>query len=472
MKKLIFLALALFTLSSFAEEVVLNNFESGFYAKWGTNGNVGNSPDENHENFSIVNNPAKSDINQSDKAGKFHRLKSGNWWALAWFEFAPVEITASLSKPKYLHISVYKPVASTVCVQIKDVMISPTQNTGEMNSDKQTQTNEWQDLVFKIITSGTFAMMEVKPDFVNSPSPAERLADDIDIYIDNIVLNDDPTPLGEEPEPQPEYLGKVPEGFEGANTLLDPLFYEERFGTFGQTAASTDLTVADNPAKVGINTTNKCAKFVRKVSGQWWAGAFIIPSNQMVIDQTNKYFHIMVYRESDPAPLSLKLENSTGNTGDIILEGNTAGTYDWVDYVFEVPSDKYGTYDKIAFMPDFVESPAPAERYFDDALIYFDAIEISANPAPRTSAEISGLNAASALQLKAWTDGTGNIRIQIPAQGNSRIDLFSATGQRISTKSVRDEQFVSMAVNDLRGIVLVRLTTEEGTVYTSKINLR
>lgn len=473
MKKLFLLFVAVFSLIVNAEDVVIQNFESGFSGKWGTNGNVGNVADENHENFAIVDNPSKSGINTSDKVGKFHRLQSGNWWALSWFEFNTIEITASLSQPKYLHISVYKPIASMVCVQLKDKIYEPTSNTGELKNDKQTKTNEWQDLVYKITSSGTFGLMEVKPDFVNSPPLSERLTGDIDIYFDNIVINNDPTPLGEEPEPLPEFKGKLPEGFEGENTLIDPVFYAERFASFGQPGAATDLTVVDNPAKVGTNTTNKVAKFVRKVNGNWWAGVFMIPLNPMVINENYKFFHIMVYRESDPAPLSLKLESSTGNTGDIVLEGNVAGTYDWIDYVFEVPAEKFGTYDKIAFMPDFIESPAPSERYFEDALIYFDALEINNDPNPRTSAEISGLFTPAARQLTSWHDGNGNIQIRLPHNAqNCVIELVSATGQLVKRiVSIQQDNNVTIPANDTHGLVLVKLTTASGEVYTSKLTL-
>ncbi len=472
MKKITLLLSVLFSFSLYAQDIVIQDFESGFLSTWGTNGNIGNTPDENHENFSIVNNPAKSEINNSDKVGKFHRLQSGNWWALAWFEFNEIQIEASLTKPKYLHISVYKPIASTVCIQLKDIMIQPTNNTGELKSDKQTKTNEWQDVVFKITRSGTFKIMEVKPDFVNQPL-ADRLQGDIDIYFDNIVINDDPTPLGEEPEPLPEYKGKMPEGFEGANTLLDPLFYEERFGTFGQPAAATDLVVVDNPAKVGINTTAKCAKFVRKMAGQWWAGAFMVPVNTMVVSETNKYFHIMVYRETEATPLSLKLENSEDNTGDIILEGNEAGTYDWVDYVFEIPAEKYGIYERITFMPDFYEEAAPAERFFDNINIYFDALELNNNPAPRTSGEVAGIFNPKNDESINWVkvEKSGNIVIDFPENDRKySAQLYNVSGQLVN--SLKDvNASVTIPTNQLKGVYLVKITTLTGNVYNVKVCL-
>lgn len=472
MKKLFLLASLAISFSLYAEEIVIQNFESGFSGTWGTNGNSGTSPDENHDNFSIVNNPSKIGINESNKVGKFHRLQSGNWWALAWFEFPEIQVEATLSKPKYLHISVYKSVASTVCLQMKDLMIDPTSNTGEMKNDKQTKVNEWQDLVFKLTSSGVFRIVEIKPDFINQPL-SERLDGDIDIYFDNIVINDDPTPLGEEPEPLPEFKGVLPEGFEGINTLLDQVFYEERFGTFGQNSDITSLVVTDNPAKVGINTTNKCAKFTRKVNGEWWAGAYMMPQNQIVVDSDNKYLHIMVYREFDATPLSLKLENSTGNTGDIVLEGDEAGIYDWVDYVFEIPADKYGVYDKIAFMPDFINDPAPADRFIEDVAIYFDAIEVSNDATPRTSGDITSLgDEEHLLNIDVRVDNMGNIQISAPSESTYSVQLYNAMGVQVGAMSdAGSEGQILIQANHLKGVLLVKVVSADGIVYTAKVCL-
>jgi len=471
MKKMTLFILLTFSFSLYAQENVINNFESAFTGGWGTNGNSGTAPDENHDNFSIVDNPSKTGINTSNKVGKFHRLKSGNWWALAWFQFNPIHITATVAAPKYLHISVYKPIASTVCVQLKDVAISPTVNTGELISDKQTKINEWQDIVYKITITGSIADMEVKPDFVSTSAPSNRLTDDIDIYIDNIVINNDPTPLGETPEPQPEFKGNLPEGFEGVNTLIDPVFYPDRFNSYGQTTAISDLTVSDNPSKIGINTTDKCAKFVRKANGDWWAGVYMIPLNPIVVNETNNYFHIMVYRESEPTPLNIKLENATGNSGDITVQGNEAGTYDWVDYVFQVPADKYGTYDKLDIMPDFLQTPAPSERYFSDALFYFDAIELNNSPTPRISAVISGVLNPTKNKLNAWSDGNGNIKLHSPQNENCSIQLYNSIGEMLNNITVNQPNgLVTIPSNQLSGVILVRLATSKG-IFTSKVSL-
>lgn len=471
MKRILISLFLICSITLFATDVVISDFESGFVGTWGTNGNSGTEPVEDNVNFSIVDNPSKDDINSSDKVAKFIRLQSGNWWALSWFEFDEIEIEASINSPKYLHISFYKPVSSTICVQIKDTMIDPVSNTGEITSDAQTKVNEWQDVVYKITTSGTFKLIEVKPDFVNAVV-SDRLDSDIDIYIDNIVINDDPTPLGEEPEPEPDFLGYLPEGFEGENTLLDTYFYGDRFGTFGQEGASTDLTVVDNPSKVGVNTTSKCAQFVRKVSGEWWAGLYLIPANSMELNEDSKYMHIMIYRESEPAPLSLKLENGEGDTGDILIEGDPNGTYDWVDYVFECPADKYGTYDKIAFMPDFVEDPAPSSRYFEDASIYFDAIEISNDPEPRTSAEIAGIATTSTQTACAWKTNGSNLVLALPTVNSGVVNIYNVVGELVSaTPFSKTSTNVTLDKPQQTGIYIVKIISTNGAEQYAKIKL-
>ncbi len=170
-------------------EVVVINFESGFTGRWGTNGN-GSGLAEDHDAFKIVENPNKSDKNNSDKVGMFERKVTGNWWAYAWFEFDTISIEIT---PKYLHIMVNKPIVSTVCAQIKDRHATPSSNTGEMKSNAQTLTNEWQDLVFKINNTGDFCYFEFKPDFVNAV-PSSRLTENINIYFDDIVINNSSEP--------------------------------------------------------------------------------------------------------------------------------------------------------------------------------------------------------------------------------------------------------------------------------------
>ncbi|HQB27594.1 MAG TPA: hypothetical protein PLO29_01465 [Paludibacter sp.] len=183
---------------------IVSNFENGFYAGNGTNGNNEGGLIANSPNFTIVDNPDPSAVNSTSKVGKFIRKKDGNWWAYAWFEFQPIEIQYV---PLYLHIMIRKPINSTVCVQVKDRHANPVSNTGELVSNAQNVVNEWQDLVFEIPNTGNYSYIEIKPDFVNAV-PSSRLTEDIDIYFDEIIINGSSTPrtfseqkLGEYPFP-------------------------------------------------------------------------------------------------------------------------------------------------------------------------------------------------------------------------------------------------------------------------------
>ena len=170
-------------------EQKITDFETGFVGKWGTNGN-GNELTEDHEAFAIVDNPFKNEKNNSDKVAVLNRKINGNWWAYAWFNFDTISIETS---PKYLHVMVNKPIVSTICAQMKDRHASPSANTGEIKSEAQTLVNDWQDIVFKINNTGDYCYFEFKPDFINAV-PSTRLTGDINIYFDDLIINDSPDP--------------------------------------------------------------------------------------------------------------------------------------------------------------------------------------------------------------------------------------------------------------------------------------
>ena len=172
-----------------SKEYKIIDFENGFPGKWGTNGNS-KGLSEDHEYFTIVDNPDKNGINRSEKVGKFRRVLNGQWWGYAWFEF---DMAIMDTKPKYLHIMVNKPIASTICAQLKDAHSGGNSNSNEITSNAQTKINEWQDVVFPINNIGDYCYFEFKPDFVNAP-PNSRLSEPIDIYFDEIIINNNPNP--------------------------------------------------------------------------------------------------------------------------------------------------------------------------------------------------------------------------------------------------------------------------------------
>lgn len=439
----------------------VSDFESGFSGSKGVNGQPDYQPGS--AEFEIVDNPSKAGINTSDKVGRFTRKVNGNWWAYAWFEFAPIEITASRTAPKYLHIKVYKPLVSTVCAQLKDKHDEPTANSGEIINKKQTKENEWQDLVFKITTSGVYSYLEFKPDFENYEVPS-RLTSDIQIYFDDVVINDDPTGVGEEPEPVIVFEGNLPENFEGANTLLDTRFYGENYGTFGNNESEPQyLSTVENPYVDQVNVSAHCAKFIRRVTGEWWAGVWMQPKEPVVVDVTRNYFHVFVYKPMESA-VTLKLEGAV-STGDIQAINSGDRTDEWVDYVFEFGADKYGSYDKINFMPDFVPDLAPTDRFIKDQMIYFDDMVINGDPTPRVS-NVSGLSATMVKPMN-WLDG--NNQFHLGKAGSQIVKVYTVDG-RLSASYVTSDAVVDFSGLQ-RGFYIVK-TDDNGESQITKVKIK
>ena len=208
-------------------------------------------------NFTLAPNPDKTGINTSDQVGKFCRLQSGQWWAYAWFTFNQISIEATVSQPKYVHVSIYKPVVSRVTLQMRDANGSNVYNTGEIHNDKQTAANVWQEFVFKITKSGNIGFIAIKPDFVNAPV-SSRLSGDIDIYIDNIYINDDPTPL----EPLRSSSGNLPKILKDLHTLLNRSLMPVTDLIIDSIFSPTDVPY-DNPLKVG-NLSDNAARLPEK----------------------------------------------------------------------------------------------------------------------------------------------------------------------------------------------------------------
>ncbi len=440
MKKITLLLLVMFSLATYGQTVSVFDFESDFPGRWGTNGNPANQGGfVDNVNFSIVDNPSISGINTSAKVGKFHRLKSGLWWALAWFDINP--LTIGDGKTKYLHISVYKPLASDVCIQLKDKVPGPTLQTAEVKNTTQTKVNEWQELVFAIKNpnthtgDGIYKILEVKPDFVNSP-PSGRLEDDIDIYFDNIYVNDDPNPVVPVEPIEEIIIHDFESDFPGRSGTN---------GNPGNQAAFEDnvnFTVVDNPSVSGINKSAKVGKFQRLKSGLWWALTwFDIEPLTIKAGQTH-YLHISVYKPlaSDVCiQLKDKVPGPTLQTAEVKNSTQTK-INEWQELVFAIKNPNTltgdGIYKILEVKPDFVNNtPAlVSDRLDNDIDIYFDNIYINGDPNPVESTPTS-TKASERRDIKAWISSDGDIHVEKP-DSSGWAKLYSANGILLYDSSI------------------------------------
>lgn len=161
--------------------------------------------------------------------------------------------------------------------------------------------------------------------------------------------------------------------------------------------------------------------------------------------------------------INIKLEEGSpvANTGDIVVTPAASDVNKWTDYVFEIPAAKYGTYSKIAIFLDFMQTPAPSERFSENQLIYFDNIEINNSPDLRIGdigTGLTGLNTDN--KIKVWKDMEGNIRIVNNDDVESVVRLFDIVGKQVQSLWVKPGESV-IATDGLQGIYILKTASQQ-----------
>ena len=134
-------------------------------------------------NFSIIPNPDKSGVNLSDYVIKFHRAKNGVPWG-GFYSGTPIDVTTN----KFMHVKVWKPRISPIVFKIEGGAAGTVEHPSTV---PQTVTGAWVDYVFDFSEkTGTYPTITFMPDF----EAVLTLTEDIDIYFDDIILNNDPKP--------------------------------------------------------------------------------------------------------------------------------------------------------------------------------------------------------------------------------------------------------------------------------------
>jgi hypothetical protein len=134
--------------------------------------------------MTVVPNPDASGINTSNYVVEFFRDKDGVPWGGFW-SATPVDVTTN----KYMHVKVWKPRISPIKFKIEGGAAG-TIEAPSMNP--QTKIGEWEDIVFDFSAkTGPYPVVAFMPDFEDPLV----LTDNITLYFDDIILNNDPSPL-------------------------------------------------------------------------------------------------------------------------------------------------------------------------------------------------------------------------------------------------------------------------------------
>nr|NQU92735.1 T9SS type A sorting domain-containing protein [Bacteroidota bacterium] len=141
------------------------------------------------ETFFIIDNPYPSGINTSAKVMQFNRRGTdddGQAWGGFWANNDP---QFDVSLHKYVHVMVWKPKASPVKFKLEG---GPSGTLEIESTNQQTETDKWVDMVFAFDTmNGTYPVCAFMPDFEDPLTSAGV----VELYFDNIRVNDDPNPF-------------------------------------------------------------------------------------------------------------------------------------------------------------------------------------------------------------------------------------------------------------------------------------
>ena len=341
MKKLVlFIALVFISAIGYLNAQVIENFES-----IPLNMMLGGADDLS--TMEVVANPDPSGINTSATVVKFTRDMNGVPWGGFWSALpTPVDLTTN----KYVHVKVWKPRISILKFKVEG---GPSANLEIPSMNPQTLTGQWEDIVFDFTeVTGNWNTVVFMPDFEDPIT----LTEDIIIYFDDIMVNNDPNPN--------TAAGYIIENLEHIPINL----------MLGGAEDLSTMTVVANPDPSGINPSATVMEFFRDKDGVPWGGFW--STLPVPIDvTTNKYFHVKVWK-TRISPIKFKIEKPGENHEIASMNAQTL-TNEWQDMVFDV-SAYTGEWTIIALMPDF-EDPLTLT---EDITIYFDDIRLTNVPDP------------------------------------------------------------------------------------------
>jgi hypothetical protein len=395
---------------------------------------LSNDPYPN-DSLVIVANPAKNGVNSSDGVLKFRRSKDGAVWAGFWSKLAS---EYDMTGYQYVTVSLMKPRLSTVKFKVEGGTTNPTYF--ELPSaNTASKANEWEKFIFHFPdATGKYKIIAMLLDFQD---PVD-LAEDINIYVDNITL-------------RTAAIG-------GDSIVLEDFELLKLNQLSNDPYPNDSLKVVSNPAKDDVNGSDNVLKFRRSKDGAAWAGWWSTLSKK--IDMTNnKYILVKVWKPR-VSTIKFKVEGGTTNPSFFELESVSpqATTNAWEQMVFHYP-DATGEYATIAMLPDFSDPVGLDE----DMVMYIDDIVLSptetgipsgvVDPKEREDVGIYPNPVKSTLNFENLKDV-------------DRITISNIVGQQVMvTRNIRNEK-VSINVSSLtNGIYMVSVVDKNGNTTVRKV---
>jgi hypothetical protein len=402
----VFVAL-LCTIALQANDVVLHDFESSNPAvgvKYGAA-------------FEMVANPLPGGLNTTANVGKISRT-SANWYELIYF---PVSFEVPANTKKYVHMLVKFPAQPDIAIRYDATSAGGDGSADIRSTNKYTALGEWQGLVFEV-SGGTTGRNVIQLNILadmgwnNSPSGFVLNATDKFGYIDQIVVNDNPLPLG-----TTYFTGNSVFDFEPATAGNI---------TGVVTHAHGDNTVTypvANPDKTGINITENAGKRVATAGANWWTGMEFTMNSPILVDDQHNYLHIMMMVPEDGQRVVFDVrQGATKVISDRVVTIPTANV--WHDVVIDVNNIVYIS--GIAIKAGHWDGTAVGDYYFDEIWI-----DDNANPRVNPGTSIENLSGSLTIRMLNNT-----IHFEDAENQNSTITIFNSVGSKIHSFTLANQK--------------------------------
>jgi hypothetical protein len=187
------------------------------------------------------------------------------------------------------------------------------------------------------------------------------------------------------------------------------------------TGMDEDFMVVDNPAKTGINTSNKVLQFVVNDGADPWAGAFSDSYGPVEITSELNAFSMMVYK-SIISPSGFKLESPTNGGAVTELKVSNSLTNQWELLTFDFNALVGFSYNRVTLFPDF------SDPRTSGTTVYIDNIS-------RTM--VSAVSSNKVNSVKIYPNPVVDDLNVFLNQPNSKITIYNSVGSKIDELNVQ-----------------------------------
>lgn len=217
------------------------------------------------------------------------------------------------------------------------------------------------------------------------------------------------------------------------------------------------VEIADNPAKEGINPSEKSMKFTRIEAVNTWAGTYA-DLKQTYSDYS--YMHIMYYRDNENSRLRINAKDSSStpqnNEFESIERPTKTGEWEWI--TFDLKGHNVTELGMLGFQPDFTDVLE------NGTVVYIDNITLSDNENPAgNSASVA--DAVSDYKISIETIGN---EVSISSNGKIHATADNLTGSKVAESE--NDGTISLQLTE-SGIYLIAINAN-GKSIAKKVIIR